>query len=157
MARSKAHTRNGPDSKRSANKNRVRNPWTCQREHNPKHLHSPGQGEFPRAAGGNGRTVVLEGQMLPSVTKSALCQAKNTVKMRFWWACSDSNREPTDYESAALTVELQAPVFKFRTRSPALPIPPGNTPGNNSSSEELFAYRYFRSSRKSIPNCWHFL
>ncbi len=25
-----------------------------------------------------------------------------------WWACRDLNPEPTDYESAALTVELQA-------------------------------------------------
>src|ERR1700674_3654951 len=26
-----------------------------------------------------------------------------------WWARLDSNQEPTDYESAALTVELRAP------------------------------------------------
>ena len=26
----------------------------------------------------------------------------------FWWACRDSNPEPRDYESPALTVELQA-------------------------------------------------
>lgn len=25
-----------------------------------------------------------------------------------WWACSDLNREPKDYESSALTIELQA-------------------------------------------------
>ncbi len=36
-----------------------------------------------------------------------------------WWACSDSNREPTDYESAALTVELQAP---SRTRGVAVAL-----------------------------------
>ena len=29
--------------------------------------------------------------------------------MRCWWARKDSNLQPTDYESAALTVELQAP------------------------------------------------
>ena len=28
-----------------------------------------------------------------------------------WWARLDSNQEPTDYESAALTVELRAPAF----------------------------------------------
>ena len=28
-----------------------------------------------------------------------------------WWAHKDSNLEPTDYESAALTVELWAPVY----------------------------------------------
>jgi hypothetical protein len=26
-----------------------------------------------------------------------------------WWACSDLNRGPSDYESPALTAELQAP------------------------------------------------
>ena len=25
-----------------------------------------------------------------------------------WWACQDSNLEPKDYESSALTIELQA-------------------------------------------------
>jgi hypothetical protein len=34
-----------------------------------------------------------------------------------WWAHLDSNQEPTDYESAALTVELWAPV-PYLTHSP---------------------------------------
>ena len=29
-------------------------------------------------------------------------------RIMFWWACRDSNPEPRDYESPALTVELQA-------------------------------------------------
>jgi hypothetical protein len=38
---------------------------------------------------------------------------------RLWWARLDSNQEPTDYESAALTVELRAlaPIsYTFRQR-----------------------------------------
>src|ERR1700686_1050172 len=35
-----------------------------------------------------------------------------------WWARLDSNQEPTDYESAALTVELRAPRFPYLTHSP---------------------------------------
>ena len=30
--------------------------------------------------------------------------------MGSWWARLDSNQEPTDYESAALTIELRAPL-----------------------------------------------
>ena len=30
------------------------------------------------------------------------------LRTLFWWACRDSNPEPRDYESPALTVELQA-------------------------------------------------
>src|SRR6266403_6312458 len=35
-----------------------------------------------------------------------------------WWARLDSNQEPTDYESAALTVELRAPRISYLTHSP---------------------------------------
>ena len=30
------------------------------------------------------------------------------IRSGIWWACSDLNREPKDYESSALTIELQA-------------------------------------------------
>ena len=33
------------------------------------------------------------------------------LKNRLWWARRDLNPQPTDYESAALTVELQAPLL----------------------------------------------
>jgi hypothetical protein len=32
-------------------------------------------------------------------------------KLENWWARQDLNLGPTDYESAALTAELQAPTF----------------------------------------------
>src|ERR1700674_2236840 len=51
-----------------------------------------------------------------------------------WWARLDSNQEPTDYESAALTVELRAPRFSYLTHSPqrcsaghSLRLRPGQT------------------------------
>jgi hypothetical protein len=34
----------------------------------------------------------------------------NEAAWEIWWARPDSNREPTDYESAALTIELRAPI-----------------------------------------------
>jgi hypothetical protein len=37
--------------------------------------------------------------------------ALDSVLPSLWWAHLDSNQEPTDYESAALTVELWARVF----------------------------------------------
>src|SRR6202521_1153230 len=40
------------------------------------------------------------------------------ISLRVWWARLDSNQEPTDYESAALTVELRAPRFSYLTHSP---------------------------------------
>ncbi len=33
-----------------------------------------------------------------------------------WWASSDSNREPNDYEPFALTIELEARIEAFSTR-----------------------------------------
>ena len=35
--------------------------------------------------------------------------ASETLGVVYWWARLDLNQEPTDYESAALTVELRAP------------------------------------------------
>jgi hypothetical protein len=35
---------------------------------------------------------------------------------KIWWACRDSNPEPRDYESPALTVELQARLCRYRRR-----------------------------------------
>ncbi len=37
--------------------------------------------------------------------------------LRLWWACSDLNREPKDYESSALTIELQARSRRVSTNS----------------------------------------
>src|ERR1035438_1501009 len=40
------------------------------------------------------------------------------IQGKYWWACRDSNPEPRDYESPALTVELQALRFecmRYRT------------------------------------------
>jgi hypothetical protein len=38
-----------------------------------------------------------------------MIEAKGNVKTENWWARQDLNLGPTDYESAALTAELQAP------------------------------------------------
>gem|GEM_PF-2338073 len=35
-----------------------------------------------------------------------------------WWALLDSNQQPTDYESAALTVVLRALALKLSQQSP---------------------------------------
>ena len=50
------------------------------------------------------------GQVLgqPVVTQSGVCSENFSVLLGFWWAHQDLNLEPTDYESAALTVELWA-------------------------------------------------
>ena len=37
-----------------------------------------------------------------------MIEAKDNVKTENWWARQDLNLGPTDYESAALTAELQA-------------------------------------------------
>src|ERR1035441_1424123 len=37
-------------------------------------------------------------------------------RIMFWWACRDSNPEPRDYESPALTVELQALLFRIEAK-----------------------------------------
>src|SRR6266403_3004056 len=57
-----------------------------------------------------------------------------------WWARLDSNQEPTDYESAALTVELRAPRFPYLTHSPrrygaahSLRLRPGVGPARESA------------------------
>ena len=36
--------------------------------------------------------------------------------LKRWWACRDSNPEPRDYESPALTVELQARLFHIKAK-----------------------------------------
>ncbi len=48
------------------------------------------------------------------LSPSMLGRRKSAYSM-LWWARLDSNQEPTDYESAALTVELRAPRFPYLT------------------------------------------
>ena len=45
---------------------------------------------------------------LPHEEPETAATARNGSNHEFWWACTDLNREPKDYESSALTVELQA-------------------------------------------------
>ena len=46
--------------------------------------------------------------LLPHGEPETAATAGNGSMHEFWWARTDLNREPKDYESSALTVELQA-------------------------------------------------
>jgi hypothetical protein len=46
------------------------------------------------------------------MAKRGIIDAKNNFKSENWWARQDLNLGPTDYESAALTAELQARVYR---------------------------------------------
>src|ERR1019366_2413650 len=57
------------------------------------------------------RAMGCPGNRLDSCSKASrfLYAVPRRKPLDFWWARLDSNQEPTDYESAALTVELRAP------------------------------------------------
>ncbi len=46
---------------------------------------------------------------------------RRQIHMTEWWACRDSNPEPRDYESPALTVELQARTRSYKMRRRSFP------------------------------------
>jgi hypothetical protein len=51
---------------------------------------------------------VMSTDLLPSCDPNARVQSEIVNGVVSWWARLDLNQEPTDYESAALTVELRA-------------------------------------------------
>ena len=51
---------------------------------------------------------VVGSQLLPSCERRGVCNENVLTVWVSWWAHQDLNLEPTDYESAALTVELWA-------------------------------------------------
>src|SRR5260370_37173911 len=62
------------------------------------------------------------------VTQTQACSKTFVNSLVVWWARLDSNQEPTDYESAALTVELRARVHILHIRGECgLPSSRGTT------------------------------
>ena len=66
--------------------------------------------------------LVASGESVVSLEMAAEDSRLEPAAGNYWWARLDLNQEPTDYESAALTVELRARL-KIILQSCAVPSP----------------------------------